>query len=433
MKRSFHPASGAIQQERRLLMKTLIRTLLFAISVMATTNGWTASAYKVLHYFGDGNDGWEPEAALIFDAKGNLYGTTTVGGLGCLSPGCGIVFQLQPNSDGTWTENVLHNLRSTEGAMSHAPVVFDGQGNLYGTAPNGGSSNQGSVFKLLRSSSGSWPAIVLQSFTGGSDGGNPYGGVLLDSAGKLYGMTSAGGASSAGVVFSLSGQNIGAETVLRSFAGGSDGSGPMSALISDAAGNLYGTTYTGGANGAGTVFKLSPNRSSPGWAYSLLHSFTAVPYGNGGDGANPYAGLAFDAAGNLYGTTVFGGPAGGGVVYKLSPNANGSWTESVIYAFQGGNDGNTPYGGVVFDAAGNLYGTTSSGGSGGRGTVYKLTPTSGGGWTETILHNFTGHADGGLPGAGVLLDAAGNIYGTAAMGGHGGLENGGVVFEISPN
>lgn len=401
--------------------------------LLVATGGWAANTYKVLHYFGDGNDGWAPGAALIFDSNGNLYGTTTVGGLGCISPGCGIVFRLQPNLDGTWTENVLHNLRNTEGAMSHAPVAFDRLGNLYGTASNGGSANQGSVFKLLRSSGGYWPAVVLHSFTGGWDGGNPFGGVLLDSAGTLYGLTSAGGGKSAGVALSLSGQSLGVETVLRSFAGGTDGSGPMSALIADRAGNMYGTTYLGGARGAGTVFKLSPNRQSLGWTYTILHSFTAVPYGSGSDGANPYAGLAFDAAGNLYGTTVFGGPAGGGTVYKLSPNADGTWTESVIYAFKGGTDGNTPYGGVAFDTAGNLYGTTNSGGTGGRGTVFKLTPASGGGWTETILHNFTGHADGGLPAAGVLLDAAGNIYGTTQMGGHGGFENGGVVFEISPH
>ena len=413
-------------------MKTSVTALLLTISLLVASGGWAANSYTVLHYFGDGNDGWAPEAALIFDANGNFYGTTTVGGLGCLSPGCGIVFQLQPNPDGTWTENVLHNLRNTEGAMSHAPVVFDAQGNLYGTAPNGGSYNQGSVFKLLRSSGGYWPALVLHSFSGGWDGANPFGGVLLDSAGNIYGMTSAGGVSSAGVVFSLSGQNVGVENVLRSFAGGNDGNGPMSALIADAAGNLYGTTYAGGASGAGTAFKLSPNRQTPGWTYTIMHTFNAIAYGSGSDGANPYGRLVLDASGNLYGTTVFGGPAAGGTVFKLSPNGDGTWTESVIYAFQGGTDGNTPYGGVVFDPAGNLYGTTSGGGPGGRGTVFKLIPASGGGWTEAILHAFTGHADGGLPGAAVILDHAGNIYGTAAMGGHGGFENGGVVFEITP-
>ena len=412
-------------------MKTSLTALLLTTSLLVATGGWAANTYTVLHYFGDGNDGWAPEAALIFDANGNLYGTTTVGGLGCLSPGCGIVFQLQPNSDGTWTETVLHNLRNTEGAMSHAPVVFDTQGNLYGTASNGGSSNQGSVFKLLRSSGGYWPALVLHSFSSGLDGANPFGGVLLDNAGNMYGMTSAGGASSAGVAFSLSGQNIGAETVLRSFAGGNDGNGPMSAPIADAAGNLYGTTYAGGASGAGTVFKLSPNRHGTAWTYTILHSFNATPYGSGSDGANPYGSLVLDASGNLYGTTVFGGAVAGGTVFKLSPNGDGSWTESIIYTFQGGTDGNNPYGGVVFDAAGNLYGTTASGGPGGRGTVFKLTPNYGG-WTETILHAFTGHADGGLPGAGVILDRAGNIYGTAAMGGHGGFENGGVAFKITP-
>jgi uncharacterized repeat protein (TIGR03803 family) len=234
------------------------------------------------------------------------------------------------------------------------------------------------------------------------------------------------------MVFSLNRQNVTIETALHAFTGGNEGIGPMSPPITDASGNLYGTTYLGGASGAGTVFKLSPNRLGPGWAYTLLYSFTAVPYGSGADGANPYAGLTFDAPGNLYGTTFFGGPAGGGTVFKLAPNPDGTWTKSTIYAFQGGADGANPYGSAVFDRAGNLYGTTVGGGSRGYGTVFKLAPSAGGGWTETILHNFTGHADGGLPGAGVILDSAGNIYGTAAMGGRGGFENGGVVYKITP-
>jgi len=322
-------------------MKRLVMTLLFAVTLLTLTSGWADSTYMVLHYFGDGTDGWAPEAAVVFDGNGNLYGTTTVGGLGCGSPGCGIVFQLQPNPGGLWPETILHNLNRNEGAMSQAPVVFDGQGNLYGTTSNGGGGNQGTVFELIRNSAG-WTAQVLPAFTGGWDGGNPYGGMLLDHAGRVYGMTSAGGSNNDGVVFSLNRQSVTVETALHAFTGGNEGISPMNALIADASGNLYGTTYLGGASGAGTVFKLSPNRLGPGWVHTVLHSFTAIPYGSGSDGANPYAGLVFDAAGNLYGTTFFGGPAGGGTVFKLAPNGDGTWAESTIYAFQGGADGANP-------------------------------------------------------------------------------------------
>jgi len=417
-------------------MKSTVLACIAALTlfaIMGISDARAGDTFKVLHEFGLGNDGWTPESGLVLDNAGNLYGTTTAGGTGCSSnPGCGIVFELTPNANGSWTEGILHNFTGTDGAHPYAAPVFDSRGNLYGTTHGDGVNNQGTVFELSADSSGTWNALLLHSFTGGWDGAYPYGGVSLDSSGRVYGTTSSAGTYNDGVTFNVTGQAIGGEIVLHTFAGGSDGIGPTSTLISDASGNLYGTTYSGGSNGAGTIFKVSPNRHSPGWAQTLLYTFRTTQFGSGVDGANPYAGLVLDASGNLYGTTLFGGSAGGGTVFKVSPNADGSWTESIIYAFQGALDGNTPYGSLVFDAAGNLYGTTAGGGPRGYGTVFKLTPSLSGQWTETILYGFSGGVDGGWPGGGVILDKAGNLYGTAAIGGYQGLQNAGVVFEITP-
>jgi len=401
-------------------------------AAMYATGSWAGDTYKVLHDFGQGYDGWAPESGLVLDSNGNLYGTTTAGGSGCSQyPGCGIVFEMTPSGYGGWSETAIHNFNANDGAHPYDALIFDSRGDLYGTTYGDGDTNQGTIFELTPSG-GAWTELVLHTFTGAWDGGNPNGGVLLDNAGHLYGTTTAGGANNDGVVFSLGGQFISAGTVLHAFAGGSDGSDSTSTLISDASGNLYGTTYSGGSSNAGTVFKLTPNKLRPGWNETILYSFSGTPYGSGSDGANPYAGLVLDAAANLYGTTLFGGPAAGGTVFQLSPNPDGSWTESILYVFQGGADGNNPYGGVVFDQAGNLYGTTVSGGPGSHGTVFKLSPAPGRSWRKTLLYGFLGRQDGGWPGAGVVLDSAGNIYGTAVMGGSGGLENGGVVWEIAP-
>lgn len=214
------------------------------------------------------------------------------------------------------------------------------------------------------------------------------------------------------------------EQVLYNFKGGSDGAEPDASLVFDGAGNLYGTTYYGGANGSGTVFELTPSKA--GWTETVLHSFT------GSDGALPSAGLILDGGGNLYGTTQAGGAAGFGVVFELSPSRAG-WTETVLYSFTGGNDGRGPVGGVVFDSGGNLYGTTSGGGYPiGGGTVFELTP-SGGGWTENILYAF--NASNGAPNgsglhAGVVFDRAGNLYGTTVFGG---TNYWGTIFELTPS
>jgi uncharacterized repeat protein (TIGR03803 family) len=329
-----------------------------------------------------------------------------------------------------WTFIVLHTFTSTssDGAVPVAGVIMDKFGNLYGTTREGGTGtfpNSGTVFKLDPSGNES----VLHSFHGAPDGAQPFAGLIMDTAGNLYGTTLSGGTGTildcgdgCGTVFKL--DLSGTETVLYSFKGSPDGSNPNAGLIMDAAGNLYGTTSTGGGacspSGCGTVFKLDPSGTE-----SVLYSFQDSP-----DGALPFAGLIMDAAGNLYGTTDSGGDQcsvlnfGCGTVFKL--DASGS--ESLLYSFQGPFDGAGPYAGLIMDTASNLYGTTVAGGSGGGGTVFKLAPSG----NESVHHSFSWAPDGALPFAGLIMDAAGNLYGTAAEGGSSAGNCCGTVFKLAP-
>jgi uncharacterized repeat protein (TIGR03803 family) len=350
----------------------------------------------VLHTFTAGAEGASPHAGLIPDAAGNLFGTTVSGG----TYGYGSVFKLDTAGNAT----VLHSFTGgADGSGPHAGLVLDAAGNLYGTTANGGTYSYGVVFQLDTTGT----ETVLYTFTGGADGANPYAGLLRDASGNLYGTTYYGGADNKGVVFKL--DPTGKETVLYSFTGASDGAHPYAGLIQDAAGNLYGTTYNGGSSNKGVVFKLGTTGIE-----TVLHSFTGPP-----DGANPSAGLIRDTAGNLYGATYYGGSSDKGVVFKLDPTGR----ETVLYSFTGGSDGAHPYAGLIQDAAGNLYGTTYGGGSG-YGVVFKLGTTG----TETVLHSFSGGAVGAFPHAGLIQDAAGNLYGTTYGGGSGY----GTVFKIFP-
>jgi uncharacterized repeat protein (TIGR03803 family) len=381
-----------------------------------------APSFVVLHSFAGPPDGAYPFADLIRDTSGNLYGTTGGGGSAC-GIGCGTVFKLSP----TGTETVLHSFRDGSAGDGDFPyygsrLVQDAGGNLYGTTPEGGAHGAGVIFKV--SSSGT--ETVLYSFAGGAEGGGPAD-LVRDAAGNLYG-TAGGGAYNGGAIFKVS--SGGTETVLYSFTGGADGRGP-NGLIRDAAGNLYGTTFEGGAvssacfgGGCGLVFKLSPIGTE-----TVLHTFTG-----GTDGGTPYAGVIQDAAGNLYGTTQIGGACaytrgGCGVVFELircSSNPSG-YDFKVLHTFTG-EDGAFPLAALVRDAAGNLYGTTSQGGgTHNGGVVFKLSPAG----IETVLYSFTNGADGYFPAAGVLQDAAGNLYGTSTYGG-GSEGRGGVVFRLAP-
>jgi uncharacterized repeat protein (TIGR03803 family) len=356
----------------------------------------------------------------------------------------GTIFKLSPNTGGGWTETLLHTFgKGDDGRDPDAPLVFDAAGNLYGTTIDSGNTYSGTVFELSPGANGQWTETVLYRFAGGTDGTAPFGGLIFDTAGNLYGTTYQGGTYAAGTVFELSPQPGGGwtEKVLYSFGNGTDGYNPVAGLTMDRLGNLYGTTLYGGVSNncfefssCGTVFELSPQPGG-GWTESVLHNF-----GNGTDGQYPYAGVILDGAGNLYGTTWSGGlynncvtsiSTGCGTVFELSPNQGGGWTESVLHNFGNGSDGQSPEAGLIFDATGHLYGTTQSGGAYlYYGTVFELSPLVGGGWTETVLHTFGNGADGGFPYyGGVVLDAAGNLFGTTVVGG---AHSTGTVYEITP-
>jgi len=409
----------------------IIGILAIVVATLTMASGAAASTFKVLHTFSWANG---PEGSLVFDTAGNLYGATVVGG----AYGNGVVYRLAPNSNGSWTVSILYSFKGgTDGANPSGGLTFDAVGNLYGTTPYGGGGGIcggcGIVFKLAPHPDGTWTESVLHRFSG-ADGTYPFAGLTLDAAGNLYGTTVSGGGCSfrglvtCGVVYKLAPNPDGSwtESVLHSFSG-PDGVAPASGVTLDASGNLYGTTDWGGGCvhelGCGVVYKLAPSLDGS-WTESVLHSFS------GTDGAYPFAGLTLDAAGNLYGTTADGGACslggvfGCGVVFRLAPNPDGSWTESVLHSFHG-TDGDAPHYGLTFDEAGNLYGTTAYGGSFGYGVVFKLTPTTTC-WKETILHTFVGY--GKHPYAPLIFDRAGNLYGSVELGGS---NNMGFVFRIT--
>ena len=387
-------------------MKKLSRSVRLAIVValgIAASLGH-AQTLTVLYSFKGGTDGNGPVAGLVLDTTGNLYGTTQLGG----SAGNGVVFKV----DTTGAETVLHSFTGkTDGGQPVAGLLRDTAGNLYGTAEWGGSSNLGVVFKLTTTNK----LVVLHSFSSVDDGANPVASLVRDSSGNLYGTTCCGGDTGLldGTLFKISPTRN--WTIMHSFGTSTDGQFPFAGLIRDSAGNLYGTTLRGGAFNFGTVFKVGASGNE-----TVLYDFTG-----GADGAYPQAGLVRDGAGNLYGTTTGGGSASGnagnGVVFKLTPTGQ----ETTLITFTGGADGALPYAGLIRDSAGNLYGTTSAGGTFQWGNIFKLDKTG----KEAVLYNFTGGADGSCPMAGLIRDSAGNLYGTTQFGGR---TQSGVVFKLIP-
>jgi hypothetical protein len=394
----------------------------------------------VIHSF-SGTDGSQPTAALTPDGAGNYYGTTYGGGIF----GFGTVFELSPSSGGGWTETVLYNFTgAADGSEPASSLVRDSGGNLYSSTVAGGSYCQpygcGVIFELSKSGS-QWNETVLYSFTGGTDGGYPNG-VILGDHGKLFGSAAAGGTSGNGVAFELS--NSGGnwtQTVIYNFTGGTGGGrNPNGNLVFDSSGRLYGTTaFSGSGLGGGIIFRLNPSKSGV-WTETLLHSFGLL------DGSDPNGGLIFDSVGNIYGTTQSGGNIadcnrfGCGVVFKLSPKSGGGWEETVLYEFTRGTDGGVPLAGLVMDASGNLYGTTYGGGNpnfcgsqNGCGVVFELSPGASG-YTETVMHEFIS-TDGSFSGAPLTRDSSGNLFGTTFTGGNLSDCSGvgcGVVFEVTP-
>ncbi len=398
------------------------------VAVVLLVTGTAASQEKVLHSFGHGTDGTLPLAGLIMDAAGNFYGTTFAGGI----HNFGTVFELTPNGSGGWSEQVLHSFgNGTDGSIPYASLTFDAASNLYGTTGAGGAHAKGTVFELTPREGGGWTEEVLHSFGNGSDGAGPSAGLIFDTAGNLYGTTQEGGihscnGSTCGTVFELTPNESGGwtEKVLHSFGNDTDGVQPFAGLILDGSGNLYGTTFYGGIHAVGTVFELTPNGSGS-WTEKVLHSF-----GNGTDAAYPRASLMIDAAGSLYGTTQGGGINDEGAVFELTPEVGGGWTEKVLHSLGDPGDGAASFASLLFDTAGNLYGTTYAGGIHSYGTVFELTPDGSGGWTERVLHSFGNGTDGAQPRASLLFDGAGNLYSTTYAGGiH---DYTGTVFEITP-
>jgi len=338
--------------------------------------GWKQVVLRSFH----GRDGFYPGAGLILDSLGNLYGVTPSGGPN--GDGCGLALELLPAANGDWSERVLHYFDCTHGKSPQGPLLLDASGDLYGTTSFGGDGSCGYmgcgiVYELIPSENGKWVKKTLHAFNG-NDGEDPAGGLVFDKDGDLYGFTS----------------------------------------------DLFQSSH-------GTIFELIPLLDGK-WRRSVLHRF------QGPDGAYPAGGLIIDMEGNLYGVTPYGGvyatsdchPLGCGLVFKLTRNHN-RWTETILYAFSG-LDGANPVG-VIFDSYGNLYGTTSRGGTYNDGTVFKLSPETGGHWSETLLHTFDlkDPTDGAFPAGGVAFgdDAAGNLYGTTEFGGQYGA---GVVYEVSP-
>ena len=375
--------------------------------VFSFSDAYSSSTETVLYAFTDrGHDGSGPTGSLTMDGTGNLYGTTQGGGRRC----AGTAFEVA--TDGTKT--TLHCFRDLDGTDPSAGMIL-AHGKLYGTTWQGGANGYGTVFEIGRHET------VLYNFCSQgncADGASPFASLVADKAGNLYGVTTAGGTSNDGTVFRLAPGGI--ETVLHSFGGGPDGSGPCGALISDKIGNLFGVTQYGGTNNAGTVFEVS----SKG-AEAVLYSFEG-----GTDGSIPCGALLTDKEGNYYGTTYEGGANGKGTVFELSPDGN----ETILYSFCSRTDcadGSQPTSGVIADGKGNFYGTTLFGDANSScdcGVVFELTRDG----IEKVIHAFSGGSDGEAPESGLILDSAGNLYGTTASGGGGCFTGGcGTVFKIT--
>jgi len=382
----------------------IVRSIVAVLAIALGLSSHSRAQTENFPYIFTGNaDGADPSSNLIADSAGNLYGTTYNGGMFggkyCYSQGCGVVFELSPTSGGGWTESVLY------------------------------------------------------TFTGGSDGGYPLGGVVFDASGNLYGTAYYGGANTSfdcqdgqggcGVAFKLSPGSGGvwSETVLYTFPGSVAGANPRSNLAIDAAGNVYGATQLGGHGNFGTIYELSPDGSG-GWTHQILHNFSG-----GTDGFFPFGGVTLDTAGNLYATATQGGDktnckltSGCGTVIKLLPNGKGGFNSHVAYSFTGGGDGGVPMGGVLVDGAGNLYGATLFGGTkagacnqqfvAGCGVVYELLPKVLGNYRLKVLYQFQAVNSAAAPASTLTFDSQGNLYGTGQ-----GTETSccGFVFELSPS
>lgn len=389
-----------------------------AIALLETA-AWAANTTKLIYSFAGGTDGEYTDTELVMDGAGNLYGTSVQGG----TYASGTVFQVTPEG----VHTVLYNFTGgADGGEPYKGVTLDAQGNLLGTAVTGGGGSCeggcGVVFKLTNSG-GVWTQTVIHAFTS-ADGSGPGSPVSIDKHGNVFGTTPTGGKYGMGVIYVL--QPIGGSwkfRVVHAFTGGTDGGGGSAGrLLIDGLGNLYGVCTVGGVNGFGTVYEVSLIKGQV--QFTTLYAFKDQP-----DGALPYSGLAFDKAGNLYGTTYYAGANDLGTVYKLT-RGKGTWTETVLYSFNGKTDGGNPISGLIADASGNFYGTTSAyGASCGCGTIFKMTPGSSGNWIESVAYRFPGTPNEGTAYNGLVSDGVGHFYGATV---NGGTANDGTIYEFIP-
>jgi uncharacterized repeat protein (TIGR03803 family) len=416
-------------QESSHIFRISVVAVVFSICLCAQA----ADKYTVIRAFNPSSGGSIPYGALLMDTNGNLYGANSAGG----TNGWGTIFELTPNAQGGWKYTQLYDCGVRQDcSVPMGSLVMDRSGNLYGV------TIFGNAFEVSPNGAGDWSVSVIRTFDGGFDGNQPSP-LAIDTEGNLYGTNATGGASSLGYVFELSHSGGSWSLIHLHDFGGHDGAestdnagNKVGGIILDDSGNLYGATGAGGTSskcsgGCGVVFKLK--NASGAWTESVLHSF------GGADGSNPNASLLLDHAGNLFGTATSGGADGLGVVFEVSPASGGAWKTRVLHNFSGVHlDGAYPNAALVMDPAGNLFGATFAGGGDlescqvmndfGCGTVFELS-LSGAQWKTSILHAFSGRKDGGFPG-GVLLGADGALYGAAQSGGS--LYEG-VIFKLSPS
>ena len=423
---------------KSLSLRCSLRWFALIVCSMTLVAASFAQSLNTIHTFSGNPDG-EAAAALSVDAAGNLFGASLAN-----SVTNDMVFELSPTSGG-WTFSTLYTFQgNADGQSPSTSLLMDAAGNFYGATYVGGHGLScfqgcGTVFKLSPDGSGGWTKTTIYNFgLYPSDGNWPGGNLAMDAAGNIYGTTQFGGVYGSGTAYVLKPRSNGTwkETILHHFGGSvAAGSDPVGGVVLDAQGNVYGTLTHGGlvnatcAEGCGAVFELSQVAGK--WKSTLLHVFS------GSDGAFPTGAISFDKAGNLYSTTQAGGKNSAGVVFELTPKSGGGWKVHVLHTFDGNSGGLKPFAGVTFDAKGNLYGTTAFGGNfvsacngaSGCGLVYGLRPTSTRGWSFKVLHAFNG-ADGYMVENPLTLGPVGTLFGTTQLGG--GSANSGTVFEITP-
>lgn len=380
---------------------------------MTSSNAFAGSEQVIYNYSKTGSGAY---AELVYHS-GRFYGTANEGGNPACAPPCGSIFELAPKASGGWSYRTLYSFVSdNSGSHPYGKVVFDAAGNLYGTASLDPEEKQGVVFKLTPTASGPWTEAIIQTFSTGVVG------PTMDAAGNLYVVAPAGGTMGRGGVTELTMNSGGtwSQTLLYSFTGKPDGQTPYSALTFDAAGNLYGTTEIGGSHNSGSVYELTP--ASGSWTEKLLYSFDKT------HGSVPEGPVCLDSAGNIYGVAYEGGAYNEGTVFELRAGKSGSWSILVLHSFNfAAGDGEFPNFYLTPGPPGVFYGTALDGGAYNRGTLYSVQRGSNGQWSETILYNFG--PNGQWPQSGVTVGPGNALFGAT---GYGGASGTGVVYEVEP-